>query len=541
MADTTKKLTQLKYIQRVIGKDSKGQMKLEPMIVGANAYIYTNKNILLTDAKPENSFGTNSAYIGTNVSGSGNNSAYIGTNVSGSGNNSIYLGTGIKGAKANQLIIGQYNESTDKAFVIGNGTDKQPSDAFTVATNGDIESSGNLTVKGITSKGALTVTGEFAVQNQNGAKWLTIQPPTMGASVASATLSNLTSIDMIASDTLNLEAETITISGSKPLELSNLDSLTVVGATLLKNGATVTGGSLVIQDKYSLQTPIIRALGEVLTIQGSASEQLMHFKNGVIWCDNTLGILGKVRGNEAADDIQFSGGIKAEGKGTFKQLSITDTSTFDGLITASGGLKVQKSILTDGLTNTDTTFLAGKLTAHAGIDTTTLTAMYGVSIHGDAQMYGGVHTNTIAALDSDNISMSNQVTFTKPIIAQEAVTIGTLSNRMNLTTYGMIAVRHKEDLKNSVETLTFMVDEDNTTVSNTLIVGSTVKGGEAEVRVHGEVTTRTLHLTGETAEGGRIKVDYTQNGEIQTQVINLLKLFRDVETIKANLGLVQNI
>jgi hypothetical protein len=105
--------------------------------------------------------GSNSIAMGLSATASGSASAAMGFASIASGNRSTAMGIYTKASDYGSLVIGHYNLSgssitnsatafnvANTAFVIGNGTSGNLSDAFKVMFNGDVTVSNNLTVVG---------------------------------------------------------------------------------------------------------------------------------------------------------------------------------------------------------------------------------------------------------------------------------------------------------------------------------------------------------------------------------------------------------
>ena len=105
--------------------------------------------------------GNNSTAMGNDTTASGSASTAMGFAAIASGNRSTAMGIYTKASDYGSLVIGHYNLSgssitnsatdfnvANTAFVIGNGTSGNLSDAFKVMFNGDVTVSNNLTVVG---------------------------------------------------------------------------------------------------------------------------------------------------------------------------------------------------------------------------------------------------------------------------------------------------------------------------------------------------------------------------------------------------------
>ena len=99
--------------------------------------------------------------MGGGTIASGESSTSMGGGTTASGNNSTSMGSGTTASDFGSLVIGQYNSSgssvtnsedsfstANTAFVIGNGTYGNTSDAFKVLFNGDTTIGNDLTVSG---------------------------------------------------------------------------------------------------------------------------------------------------------------------------------------------------------------------------------------------------------------------------------------------------------------------------------------------------------------------------------------------------------
>ena len=105
--------------------------------------------------------GNNSTAMGNDTTASGSTSTAMGFAAIASGSRSTAMGIHTKASDYGSLVIGHYNLSgssitnsatafnvANTAFVIGNGTSGNLSDAFKVMFNGDVTVSNNLTVVG---------------------------------------------------------------------------------------------------------------------------------------------------------------------------------------------------------------------------------------------------------------------------------------------------------------------------------------------------------------------------------------------------------
>ena len=104
--------------------------------------------------------GSRSTSMGNQTTASGNNSTTMGYFTTASGNKTTAMGANTTASDYASLVVGQYNSSgftatsaesfstSAPAFVIGNGTYAERSDAFKVMFNGDTTVSNDLTVSG---------------------------------------------------------------------------------------------------------------------------------------------------------------------------------------------------------------------------------------------------------------------------------------------------------------------------------------------------------------------------------------------------------
>ena len=175
------RLHQIKSVRRVLEKSNDNMSILSrDVIVGANAYLYTNRNILLTTfikkdsngkaiATIDTDFGLGSIYAGVNVFGKGDYSLNIGKDNNVNTNYSAAIGTGLVPTTNNGIVIGQYNKIDTRAryLVIGGGTsDKKRKDLVTINTAGVTEINNSDNANGLNT-GALRVVGGILSQGTN--------------------------------------------------------------------------------------------------------------------------------------------------------------------------------------------------------------------------------------------------------------------------------------------------------------------------------------------------------------------------------------
>ena len=175
------RLHQIKSVRRVLEKSNDNMSILSrDVIIGANAYLYTNRNILLTTfinkdsngkaiATTDTDFGLGSIYAGVNVFGKGDYSLNIGKDNNVNTNYSAAIGTGLIPTTNNGIVIGQYNKIDTRAryLVIGGGTsDKKRKDLVTINTAGVTEINNSDNANGLNT-GALRVVGGILSQGTN--------------------------------------------------------------------------------------------------------------------------------------------------------------------------------------------------------------------------------------------------------------------------------------------------------------------------------------------------------------------------------------
>ena len=176
------RLHQIKSVRRVLEKSNDNMSILSrDVIVGANAYLYTNRNILLTTfikkdsngkaiATIDTDFGLGSIYAGVNVFGKGDYSLNIGKDNNVNTNYSAAIGTGLVPTTNNGIVIGQYNNKTDtqaRYVVVGGGTsDANRKDLVTINTAGVTEINNSDNANGLNT-GALRVVGGILSQGTN--------------------------------------------------------------------------------------------------------------------------------------------------------------------------------------------------------------------------------------------------------------------------------------------------------------------------------------------------------------------------------------
>ena len=175
------RLHQIKSVRRVLEKDNDNMSILSrDVIIGANAYLYTNRNILLTTfikkdsngkaiATIDTDFGLGSIYAGVNVFGKGDYSLNIGKDNNVNTNYSAAIGTGLIPTTNNGIVIGQYNKIDTRAryLVIGGGiSDKKRKDLVTINTAGVTEINNSDNANGLNT-GALRVVGGILSQGTN--------------------------------------------------------------------------------------------------------------------------------------------------------------------------------------------------------------------------------------------------------------------------------------------------------------------------------------------------------------------------------------
>ena len=175
------RLHQIKSVRRVLEKGNDNMSILSrDVIVGANAYLYTNRNILLTTfikkdsngkaiATIDTDFGLGSIYAGVNVFGKGDYSLNIGKDNNVNTNYSAAIGTGLVPTTNNGIVIGQYNklDTQAKYVVIGGGTSNtNRKDLVTINTAGVTEINNSDNADGLNT-GALRVVGGILSQGTN--------------------------------------------------------------------------------------------------------------------------------------------------------------------------------------------------------------------------------------------------------------------------------------------------------------------------------------------------------------------------------------
>ena len=105
--------------------------------------------------------GTNSTAMGSGTIASGNNSSAMGYYTTASGHKTTAMGANTTASDYASLVIGQFNSSgssvtnnatsfstSNTAFVIGNGTNSNKSDAFKVMFSGNVTFGQDVTVNG---------------------------------------------------------------------------------------------------------------------------------------------------------------------------------------------------------------------------------------------------------------------------------------------------------------------------------------------------------------------------------------------------------
>ena len=103
--------------------------------------------------------------FGTRASGSnvGGKSVAMGTNVTASHGRSVAMGASTITSSSNSLAMGIYNEPVpNTAFIIGNGTSTNRSNALTVDWSGNVEAAGDVSGATLSSAGGLTLFGSTA-------------------------------------------------------------------------------------------------------------------------------------------------------------------------------------------------------------------------------------------------------------------------------------------------------------------------------------------------------------------------------------------
>lgn len=140
------KIKQIKTVkQKVIEYDNDGNPTssylTNDIIVGANAYIYTNNGIALSSASSAEP-SLFSVSIGDQTTATNEGGIAIGSHTTSNSTNSIAIGSYLQtnSSQQNQIVLGKFNgNNANSVFTIGDGSDSNnPHNVFTVMQNGSV-------------------------------------------------------------------------------------------------------------------------------------------------------------------------------------------------------------------------------------------------------------------------------------------------------------------------------------------------------------------------------------------------------------------
>lgn len=366
------RLHQIKSVRRVLEKSNDNMSILSrDVIIGANAYLYTNRNILLTTfikkdsngkaiATIDTDFGLGSIYAGVNVFGKGDYSLNIGKDNNVNTNYSAAIGTGLVPTTNNGIVIGQYNKTDTQAryVVIGGGTsDKNRKDLVTINTAGVTEINNSDNANGLNT-GALRVIGGILSQGTNYFTNITRITQSEDAEEtlqkAAADTGALRVTGGIYSGGKNWFANRTVINNS-----ADANSTGTQGALNVKGGIH-TGGI----NYFNGVTNITQGDGSTgsttgaLRVTGGIYTGKENFFNN----NTTITGVAKITKDTSADAantgaLQVTGGIYSGGKNWFASRTVINDNNAansdgtQGALTVAGGIYVGKDSYFNGVTN----------------------------------------------------------------------------------------------------------------------------------------------------------------------------------------------
>lgn len=140
------KITLTKPIPRLT--EENGEELIQEYLIKTNAKLYNNRSDSTILGRYNSCTGFLNFVIGSynhSYNSTANNNILLGINNLNYGNNNILLGQGNKTIYNNQIILGKYAEGNeDDLLTIGNGTEEERSNAFSIKENGDTYINGNL-------------------------------------------------------------------------------------------------------------------------------------------------------------------------------------------------------------------------------------------------------------------------------------------------------------------------------------------------------------------------------------------------------------
>lgn len=291
------RLHQIKSVRKVLEKDNDDTSILSrDIVIGANAYLYTNRNILLTTyikkdatgkaiATIDTDFGLGSIYAGVDVFGTGNYSLNIGNNNEVNTNYSAAIGTGLVPRTENGIVIGKYNDKnvTNNYVVIGGGTASQGKDLVTIDTAGVTKINNSDNAEN-TNTGALRIMGGILSQGTN-------------------YFTNITRI-----------------TNNENANIANTGALRVTGG-IYSGGENWFANRTVINNSTGAD---INGQGALKVVGGIYTGQDNYFDS-----NTTITGITKIT-NNTENALQIAGGIRVDQRATVNDLTITNAATFTG-------------------------------------------------------------------------------------------------------------------------------------------------------------------------------------------------------------------
>jgi len=412
------RLHQIKSVRKVLEKDNDDTSILSrDIVIGANAYLYTNRNILLTTyikkdaagkaiATIDTDFGLGSIYAGVDVFGTGNYSLNIGNNNEVNTNYSAAIGTGLVPRTENGIVIGKYNDKTvtDNYYVvIGGGTASQGKDLVTIDTTGVTKINNSDNAENINT-GALRVMGGILSQGTN--YFTNITRIINNKNATSADTGALRVTGGIYSGGENWFANKTVINNNTGADSNGQGALKVVGG-IYSGGTNYFNGITSIangEGSTRLDTGALRVTGGIYT--GSDN----YFNSNTIITGTT-----KITNTTSADTVntgalQVSGGIYSGDTNFFAGRTIINNDTNANIDGTQGALKVVGGIYSGGVSyftkgESSTGSTSGALRVAGGIYTSgkNYFAAATPANNNEAALYvvGGIHTGQDNYFDSN--------------------------------------------------------------------------------------------------------------------------------------------